>query len=99
MARSVRYHPNFDEDVVSAANWYDERHAGLGADFSVRVFHATEQLIADPERRNAIQYGLRYWPIARFPYVVFYDLTDSEVIVVGVMHTSQNPDKWLSRRG
>lgn len=31
--------------------------------------------------------------------VVFYDLIDTEVVVLGVMHTSQNSEKWLARRG
>ena len=57
-----------------------------------------DQLIADPERRTPIDYGVRYWPVQRFPYVVFYDLTESEVLILGVMHTSQEPEKWLSRR-
>ena len=99
MAKSVRYHPSFDSDVLDAAEWYDERRLGLGADFVARVRNATSALIADPERRTAIDYGLRYWPVERYPYVVFYDFTDTEVIVLGVMHASQSPSKWISRRG
>jgi len=99
MARSVRYHPDFDSDVLAAAEWYDERQLGLGSDFVVRVQNATLALIADPARRSAVDYGLRYWPVERYPYVVFYDFTDAEVLLLGVMHTSQQPDKWNSRRG
>lgn len=99
MARSVRYHPGFDADVLDAAQWYDDRGADLGSDFMGRVRKATAELIADPARRTTVEYGLRYWPVARFPYVVFYDFTDTELIVLGAMHTSQQPEKWLSRRG
>jgi hypothetical protein len=52
-------------------------------------------MIADPDRRTSADYGVRYWPVERFPYVVFYDLTDSELLVLGVMHTSQESRKWL----
>ena len=99
MVRSIRYHPLFDSDVLAAAKWYDARQEGLGSDFAKRVQFATSALIADPERHTSIEYGLRYWPIVRFPYVVFYDLTDVEVLVLGVMHTSQESTKWLERRG
>lgn len=99
MARFVRYHPQFDSDVLSAAQWYDSRQKELGSDFVKRVRHATILLVADPERRTTVDYGLRYWPIERFPFVVFYDLIDTEVVVLGVMHTSQNSEKWLARRG
>ena len=98
MARSLRYHPLFYSDVLNAAEWYDGRQANLGSDFVTRVRMTVDQLIADPERRTSIDYGVRYWPVERFPYVVFYDLTESELLVLGVMHTSQDSEKWLSRR-
>jgi plasmid stabilization system protein ParE len=98
MARSLRYHPLFDSDVLRAAEWYDDRHPSLGSDFVVRVRTAVDELIADPERRASIDYGVRYWPVQRFPYVVFCDLTESELLMLGVMHTSQESKKWLSGR-
>lgn len=98
MARSLRYHPLFDSDVLDAAEWYDGRQPNLGSDFLARVRKAVNRLIADPERRTSVDFGVRYWPVERFPYVVFYDVTESEVLVLGVMHTSRDPKKWLSRR-
>ncbi len=98
MAKSLRYHPLFHSDVISAATWYDGRQPDLGSDFVVRVRRAVDQLVLDPERRTPVDYGVRYWPVSRFPYVVFYDLTESEVLLLGVMHTSQDSEKWLSRR-
>jgi hypothetical protein len=88
----------FNSDVLNAAEWYDGRHSKLGSDFVARVRTTVDQLIADPDRRTSIDYGVRYWPVERFPYVVFYDLTESELLVLGVMHTSQDSEKWLSRR-
>ena len=98
MARSLRYHPLFSSDVLDAAEWYDGRQSTLGSDFVARVQTTVHQLITDPVRRTPVDYGVRYWPIERFPYVVFFDLTNSELLVLGVMHTSQNAKKWLSRR-
>ena len=98
MARSLRYHPLFDSDVLNAAAWYDERQPQLGSDFVVRVERAVSQMMADPDRRTSTDYGVRYWPVERFPYVVFYDLTDFELLVLGVMHTSQESQKWLAVR-
>jgi plasmid stabilization system protein ParE len=98
MARSLRYHPLFDSDVLDAAEWYDGRQPNLGSDFLARVRKAVNRLTADPERRTSVDFGVRYWPVERFPYVVFYDVTESEVLVLGVMHTSRDSKKWLSRR-
>lgn len=98
-ARSLRYHPLFDSDVLNAAEWYDERQPNLGADFLGRVRKAVDQMVADPDRRTVVDYGVRYWPVERFPYVAFHELTETEVLVLGVMHTSQESQKWLAHRG
>ena len=67
MAKSLRYHPLFDSDVLDAAEWYDGRQPDLGSGFVARVRRAVDRLIADPERRTSIDYGVRYWPVERFP--------------------------------
>lgn len=99
MTRTVRYHPDFSGDVTAAADWYDERQIGLGGAFVESVRVAVENILATPERPSTVDYGLRYWRIRRFPYVVLYDVTNVEVLVVGVMHTAQDAAKWLKRRG
>ena len=98
MARSVRYHPLFESDVRNAADWYDGRSPGLGTDFVFRVRATVDRLLADPARHSTAEFGIRYLPVERFPYIVFYDLTEVEVLVVGVMHTSQESEKWFANR-
>lgn len=98
MPEFVRYHPDFDADVLSAADWYDERSENLGDNFVALTHRAVSDLIGDPERRNSEEYGIRYWPVERFPYVVFYDIAETEILIVGVMHTSQDAEKFRKRR-
>lgn len=98
MGRSVRYHPWFGSDVLDAVHWYDDRSVDLGVDFVERVSKCVDQLVEDPERRSPADHGIRYWPVGRFPYVVFYDVTDREVLIVGVMHTSRELYGWLAAR-
>ena len=99
MANTVRYHPDFDSDVVDAATWYSERKPDLGRDFVSRTYRAVNDLISDPDRRNnPEQYGIRYWPVDRFPYVIFFDVIETEILIVGVMHTSQDASKYRKRR-
>lgn len=97
MDRHVRYHDDFDSDLINSAEWYSNRDRQLAIDFTLRVETAVNELIADPERRSAVDYGLRYWPVERFPHIVFYDFDDKELIVLGVMHTSQEPHEWIAR--
>ena len=99
----VRYHPLFHTDVVSAANWYDRHKVGLGFDFLECVEVATLKLAEDPYRRSSVDYGLRYWPISRFPFVVFYDVRELEILMAdrGVAFRVAHPksSRFSSRVG
>ena len=97
MDRSVRYSPEFHADVLAATAWYDQRNPLLGTDFILKIEQAVCEILDAPERRTDLEYGIRYWPIERFPYVVFYDITEDEILIVGVMHTSQDAKKWRVR--
>lgn len=98
MPRTIRYHPLFEADVIGAAAWYDERHPMIGSAFVDEVSRAIDRLTQDPERRSVIDFGVRYWPVSRFPFVVFYDLHGHELLVLGVMHTARESQKWLAAR-
>ena len=98
MSRAIRYHPLFEADVIGAAAWYDARNPVIGSAFIAEVSRAVDQLIRDPERRNLVDFGVRYWPVSRFPFVVLYDLYGQDLFVLGVMHTAQESRKWLAER-
>ena len=99
MAESLRYHPDFYADVISTAEWYADRNPKLGDDVVARIYSTISEITADPKRRTDVEYGIRYWPVKRFPYVVLYDVTHSEILILGAMHTSQDADKFRKRRG
>lgn len=98
MARTPRFHPFFSVDVLQSADWYETRATGLGVDFTHQIEAGIEELLLDPERRSNNLYGFRYWPIRRFPQLILYDVTPSEILLFGVMHPSQEPDQWIARR-
>lgn len=98
MHRAIRYHPFFEADVIDAAAWYDQRSPLIGAAFVVEVSRAVHELTQDPGRRSVVDFGVPYWPVSRFPFVILYDLHGDELLVLGVMHTAQESRKWLAQR-
>ena len=98
MGRTVRYHPLFDGDVIEAAGWYDDRSPGLGNAFVANVRIATDSAISDPERFGFTQFGVRFVRVRRFPFVVLFDVTESEILLLGVLHTARSLEKWRRER-
>jgi toxin ParE1/3/4 len=98
MLKAIRYHPLFEADVIDAAAWYDARSPVIGAAFVAELSRAVHGLTQDPGRRSVVEFGVRYWPVSRFPFVVFYDFYGQELLVLGVMHTARESGKWLAER-
>jgi hypothetical protein len=99
MARKPIYHPQFFDDVAAEFDWYSARDNTLALDFTSKLDIAVAGMLMAPERRTPVDYGIRYWPLVRFPHLVLYELSPNDVLILGLMHPSQDIEKWLDRRG
>lgn len=95
--------PTAQLEALDAADWYDQRAAGLGAQFLtalddlVRTLEQFPQLYpraaGTPSRRE-----IREAPITGFPWLVTYELTTGEVVVLSVTHGHSVRQPWRTRR-
>lgn len=82
--------------------YYEVCREGLGAEF---LAFATETvfLIGDQPLRYPIYEGqslkreFRRARIARFPYIVVYEVREEETLIVAFAHTSREPGYWENR--
>ncbi len=89
--------PEAEQDVARAYMWYEEQEFGLGEEF-LRCVDACIQFIRrNPEIYQVVHQSYRRAIVRRFPYVVFYEHSDTIVVVYAVFHCSQDPSKWRSR--
>lgn len=92
--------PEAQAELDSAAQWYDERKAGLGAEFldGVAEAVATVQKLPSvfPLFRNTT---IRKYVMKRFPYVIFYEEFHAHISIYAIAHAKQKPGYWLQRTG
>lgn len=86
-----------EADLDEAAQWYERRSAGLGADLVSRVRSTLDRVGANPELYGEVYEGLRRAPVKRFPYGVFYRVREDRVEVVAVFHDRSDPSAWQGR--
>ncbi|MCC5622483.1 type II toxin-antitoxin system RelE/ParE family toxin, partial [Nostoc sp. CHAB 5715] len=73
--------PETQEDVAQAFIWYEEQELGLGEEF-LRCVDACIQFIRrNPEMYQVVHQSYRRAVVRRFPYVVFYEHSDTTIIV------------------
>jgi plasmid stabilization system protein ParE len=57
----------------------------------------THRLSIRPEAMPVAYRGARRALLRRFPYAVYYSVTEGTVEVQAVLHTRRNPRRWKSR--
>jgi plasmid stabilization system protein ParE len=91
-------HPLVKADIEESARWYEEQKAGLGEAFVDEVKRVIQNIGARPVR-NSIRFGnWRRANLRRFPYAVFYQVFDTEVIIFAVLHSRREQHAVLERR-
>lgn len=107
MSRRIVVRPSAERDVAEAAAYYFEQ-AGRGeAGFAL----ASRFLAAVRAAITAVTERPLAWPLVtnnkrrylvslhdRFPFVVYYAVTDEEVAIVAILRGSRNPTTWKHRR-
>lgn len=93
----VVYHPAAVEELVQAAQFYDAKVAGLGADFLDEVDRVIGDLINAPQRHAVVQGDARRCMLRRFPYGLYYRQVGGDLRILAIKHHSRHPDYGLDR--
>jgi hypothetical protein len=85
-------------DLRSARDWYDEKKDGLGDEFADLFFRVVRELPHVKLHHAVDATGYRPMRMPRFTAVIYYDLSDTEIVVVGLLVNGRSASN-LIRRG
>ena len=97
MKLPIRLLPAARQELDAAVDWYEDQRAGVGAALMTQIRGTFTRISSNPELHPKIYRDLRKAVVAKFPYIVIYRETSTEVLIVSVFHTSRNPSIWKSR--
>jgi plasmid stabilization system protein ParE len=89
-------------DLYDAADWYDARVPGLGDEFTNEVEAKVQDIVrmprlyprVEPRKRGR---EIRQALVRRFPYLVIYEVTATEVVIFAVVYARSSNRKWRRR--
>ena len=84
--------------MAAAKLWYDEQLNGLGAKFLAEVDATLRRIETNPMAFGFVRGKLRRALLFRFPFGVFYAITDLNIVVVAVLHAARDPSLWGKRQ-
>ncbi len=85
-------------DLRSARNWYDHKRDGLGDEFTELFFNIARGLPKVSLHHSADATGYRPIRMPRFTAVIYYEITESEIVVVGVLVNGRSSANLRYRR-
>ena len=100
----VRVLAEAEHELFATAAWYEDQETGVG----VRFLNAYEiALGAIRERADAMtpweappaNRDIRRVRLRRFPYLIVYELSAQNAVVLAVAHMSRRPAYWIGRQG
>lgn len=93
----VVYHPEAEAALVEAAQFYEDRVAGLGGRLLQEIEAAILSILEAPERWQQVEGPIRRYLVRRFPYGVYYRVDGDELRILVIKHHSRHPDYWRQR--
>lgn len=94
---TIIYHPEAEAELIDAAQYYNRRIPGLGADFLAAVDAAAELIVEAPKRWRIVARDVRRYLLPRFPFALIYRVCPDHLRILAVKHHSRRPDYWKRR--
>lgn len=100
MTYKIKLLPIARKDLQDAKSWYNNRKENLGEEFKLEVNNEMDYIGEFPLHYQSTYKELRQARVKRFPYSIFYLIEEEkqQIVIVGVLHTSRNPDTILKRK-
>jgi toxin ParE1/3/4 len=95
--RSVEFHPDAQNEFISAAQFYERQTEGLGLNFIATVQRAYERLPEFPASGTPFGRRLRRLLLPKFPYGLLYRVEPERIYIIAVMHLHRRPRYWGTR--
>ena len=86
-----------ESDLEIASDWYASRREGLDQDFIEEFEKAIQRIQENPRQFAVVRMQIRMSIVKRFPYGIYFYITDDIINVFAVFHFSRNP-KNLKKR-
>ena len=93
----IRFHPEADAEMMSAAKFYETHQKDLGKRFLASVQDALNRIQLNPLLYREIQDGIRRCLTMTFPFAVVFRIKPGQFVIIAVMHLHRDPAYWKTR--
>jgi plasmid stabilization system protein ParE len=97
---NLRIHRLAVSEIDHEVDYYESRQTGLGAELEDEIDHAFSMILQFP--LAAAQWrdrpDRRVHVFHRFPFTIPYQISEEEIVILALAHTSRRSGYWSRRR-
>ena len=97
MIRDAILRRRAEDDIGTVLCWYETRDRALGDQFLIELRRTLERIGQFPESGALLHEKVRRAVVQAFPYLVFYVVETTRVVILAFLHTSRNPAAWPTK--
>jgi len=94
---TLRFTGSAEADVDRVLSWYHERGHDLADHFLLALEQCLDSIQANPQAFPVVHRDIRRALLRRFPYCVFYIISDKQIVVLACLHGHRDPNVWQER--
>jgi toxin ParE1/3/4 len=93
----ARFLPAAEAELLKETEYYSIAREGLGIKFAREVERAVRMAVSNPDGGMPFSKGTRRRLVKGFPFSLVYRLSDSEILIIALMHHRKRPGYWADR--
>jgi len=93
----VSFHPDAEEELNHAIEYYEDCQLGLGYDFSIEMYSSIQRIKTYPYAWPILADEIHRCLIRRFPFGILYFIDSDEIFIVAIMNLHREPQYWKDR--
>jgi len=84
-----------ETDIENAFDWYNEKTPKVGLNFLETLERRLDFIKSFPfaSPLKPVNKFVRYTLLIDFPFVIYYKIESNIIVIIAVLHTSQNRDR------
>jgi len=95
--RTIRFRFEAREEFIESCRFYEERDPQLRLRFEAAIDAKLSSILENHELYPVVDGEVREATIERFPFTIYFRVTDTAIRVMSLFHQSRDPSVWQSR--
>jgi toxin ParE1/3/4 len=92
------FHPEALTEYSEAVRYYTEQRSEVAQAFINVIEDTVYRIRESPDRYALVDDDVRRCMARKFPYGILYTIEQDYILILAVMHCSQEPGYWKNRR-